>query len=367
MGAQLYSSPVGGLDGAVQTREKIVPQRLGIDTYSLRSQGWDASKFLDYSARLGLDNVHYSDPLIFGAFDSQDFARLKSQADDLGLAIEVGLGSINKYAFGFHADRGTAESQLLHMIDAATQTGSAVVRCFLGDHHERTGDVSLRQHMDECVRTLKAVASQARDAGIHIALENHGGVDLLARELRELVEEAGTDYVGVCLDTGNPAYAGENPVQTVEILAPYAVTSHVRDTAIWESEDGAFAQWTVLGEGNVDLPRILAIMSDKAPNCPIDLETITGLAPSALTYLQSTSVFWSMYPDMLAVDLARFVALAREGKRRGIGPRKQIETAWGVRAIPPELIEPLRAQQLVDFESSVTYARESLGLGVRGR
>ena len=182
-----------------------------------------------------------------------------------------------------------------------------------------------------------------------------------------MVEEAGTDYVGVCLDTGNPAYAGENPVQTVEVLAPYAVTSHIRDTAVWESVEGAFAQWTVMGEGNVDLPAILAIMSEIAPNCPIDLETITGIAPSTLTYLQPTSNFWTMYPHMLAVDLARFISLARDGKRRGIGPRKQVELPWGVREIPPELVEPLRKQQLADFESSVTFAREKLGLGVRGR
>ncbi len=34
--------------------------RLGIDSYSLRWQGWDAFQLLEYSARLGLDNVHFS-------------------------------------------------------------------------------------------------------------------------------------------------------------------------------------------------------------------------------------------------------------------------------------------------------------------
>ncbi len=344
-----------------------MPQRLGIDTYSLRSQGWSASEFLEYSARLGLDNVHYSDPLIFGDFNPQVLSDLKSQADDLGLVIEVGMGSIDAFASGFRAKRGSADEQLLQMIVAARHTGSRVIRCFLGDHHERSGEVSIRQHMDECVRVLKCIAPQARDAGIRIAVENHGGVDLLARELRELVEEAGTDYVGVCLDTGNPAYGGENPVVSVEILAPYAVTSHFRDTAVWESESGAFAQWTVLGAGNVDLYRMLDIMADKAPHCPIDLETITGLAPSALDYFEPSSQFWSMFPDMLGKDFARFVALAREGARNGIGPRAQVEVPWGIRDIPSDMVEPLRIQQLADFESSVRFARDTLGLGVRGR
>lgn len=122
-----------------------------------------------------------------------------------------------------------------------------------------------------------------------------------------------------------------------------------------------------MGEGNVDLSAILAIMSEKVPNCPIDLETITGIAPSEVTYLDPTSNFWSMYPDMPAVDLVRFISLARDGTRRGIGPRKQVELPWGVREIPAELVEPLRKQQLADFESSVAFAREKLGLGARGR
>jgi len=35
--------------------------RLGLDSYSLRWQGWDAFQFLDYAAKLGLDNVQFSE------------------------------------------------------------------------------------------------------------------------------------------------------------------------------------------------------------------------------------------------------------------------------------------------------------------
>ncbi|HEY3109066.1 MAG TPA: sugar phosphate isomerase/epimerase, partial [Chloroflexota bacterium] len=208
----------------------------------------------------------------------------------------------------------------------------------------------------------RAVGPKAHAAGVKIAVENHGGVDLLARELRWLIEEAGPDYVGACLDTGNPAYGGEDPLLATEILAPYAVSSHVRDTAVWESEEGAFAQWTVMGQGCVDIRRILAILAEQAPSCPVDLEIITGGNPAPVPYLTPESGFWSMYPDMLAQDFARFVALAKEGSRRGLGPRQQAVLARGAEPTP-EWVQ----QQRRDFEASVTYSREELGLGQRGR
>jgi sugar phosphate isomerase/epimerase len=339
-----------------------MPQRLGIDSYSLRSQGWDAFQFLEYSARIGLDNVHFSERRNFASLEPEYLRELRARADGLGLAIEVGMGSFDRHAESFRADLGSGEEQLGQMVDAAVICGSPVVRCFLGAQTERRGSVPFKQHLEESVRTLKAVAPRARAAGVKIAVENHGGVDLLARELRWLIEEAGPDYVGACLDTGNPAYGGEDPVLSTEILAPYAVSSHVRDTAVWESDDGAFAQWTVMGQGCVDIARILEILAEQAPACPVDLEIITGGNPAPVSYLKPEAGFWSMYPDMLAQDFARFVALAKEGTRRGLGPRQQVVLPRGGEPTP-EFVR----QQLDDFEASVAYSRERLGLGRRGR
>jgi sugar phosphate isomerase/epimerase len=339
-----------------------MPQRLGIDSYSLRSQGWDAFQLLEYSAGLGLDNVHFSERRNLASLDPDYLRRLRARADELGLTLEVGMRSFDRHAEWFEPELGSGEEQLGQMIEAATICGSPIVRCFLGGQVDRHGRVPFKQHLEECLRTLRAVAPKARAAGVKIAVENHGGVDLLARELRWLIEEAGPDYVGACIDTGNPAYGGEDPVLTTEILAPYAVSSHVRDTAVWESEEGAFAQWTVLGEGNVDIRRILAILAEQAPHCPVDLEIITGGNPAPVPYLRPDAEHWSMYPDMLAQDFARFVALARDGTRRGLGPRQQVVLTRGAEP-NADYVE----QQRRDFERSVAYARQPLGLGQRGR
>lgn len=338
--------------------------RLGIDTYSLKDQGWDAFQMLDYAAGMGLDNVHFSERGNFASLEPGYLRRLKAHADSLGLTVEVGMGSFNRYAVSFKPELGSGEQQLADMIDAATIMGSPVVRCYMGMEVDRTGKVPFTEQLEECVRTLRAVAPKAREAGIRIGVENHGGVDLLARELRDLIETVGTDVAGACLDTGNPAYGAEDPLLSAEILAPYVVTSHVRDTRIWADERGAQAQWAPLGQGNVDLPGILKILQHTAPHVPVDLEIITGRSPKALPYFDRSSAFWTVYPQMLAQDFARFVALAANGTP---GALDQVTVAGNLANQPAEARQAFQEQQLRHFETSVQYARNTLGLGERGR
>src|SRR5881396_1002280 len=107
-----------------------MPQRLGIDSYSLRSQGWDAFQFLQYSAALGLDNVHFSERQNFASLEAEYLRRLRAKADELGLTIEVGMGSFDRHSESFRAELGSGEEQLGQMVDAAVICGSPVVRCY---------------------------------------------------------------------------------------------------------------------------------------------------------------------------------------------------------------------------------------------
>jgi sugar phosphate isomerase/epimerase len=337
--------------------------RLGIDSYSIRWQGWDAFQTLEYAAGLGLDVVHFSERRNFASLEPDYLLSVKHRADELGLQLEVGMGSFDRFSASFRSEHGSGEAQLSAMLQAAKIVGSPVVRCFLGTGADRTGPTPFAQHVEECARTLRTVASLAGDLGIKIAVENHGGVDFLARELKALVEEVGFQTVGVCLDTGNPAYGGEDPVLSAEVLAPYVISSHVRDTRIWETANGALAQWAPLGQGNVNLKRIIAILAERAPNPPIDLEIITGSDPRSLPYLDPASDFWRAYPNMLAQDFARFVAVAKTGPGQ---PLDQLIAPYNLEGLSGPQLEAMRAQQRDHFAASVRYAKDVLELGDRG-
>ncbi len=339
--------------------------RLGIDTFSLRWQGWDAFQFLEYAAGSGLENVHFSERGNLASLDEGYLRALKHRAEALGVTIELGMLSFDRHARLFNPALGTGERQLGDMARAANMVGSPIVRCVLGSAEDRVGPVPWQEHLAECVRTLRAAAPVARELGIKFAVENHGGVDLLARELRALIEAAGPDVAGACLDTGNPVYGGEDPVLSAEILAPYVLSTHVRDSRVWAVEDGALVQWVPVGQGHVDLGRILAILAERAPDAPVDLEIIAGVPPKHLAYLDPASDYWRLYPEMSAADFARFLALVRRGQP---GPLDQLMAPAGVRGQPTgDLGERLKAQQLRQFEESVRYCREVLGIGEPGR
>ena len=341
--------------------------RLGVDAYSLRWQGWNAFQLLDYSARLGLDNVQFSERGFLASLDEGYLRSLRAHADELGLSLEIGMLSFDRFSGIFSSAHGTAEQQLSDTIRAAKILGSSIVRCVLGNQADRLGPIPYETHVEEGLRVLRAVSSLARDLEITLAVENHGGVDFLARELKAFVEEAGTDYVGVCLDTGNPAAAGEDPVLAAEVLASYVVSSHVRDSRVWPVPEGAMVQWVPVGQGCVDLRRILAILSESAPTAPVNLEIITGVPshPRLVPYLDPESDFWGRYPAMLARDLARFIRLAARGKPE---PLEQITLPTGARFPPANDVgEQFRAQQRRHLEESVSYAMTVLGVGERAQ
>ena len=74
--------------------------------------------------------------------------------------------------------------------------------------------------------------------------------DQQARELKNLIEGAGPDIIGVCLDSGNPVWTIEDPHLTLETLAPYVLTSHMRDSALWRTPEGVAVRWVRMGDGN---------------------------------------------------------------------------------------------------------------------
>jgi 3-oxoisoapionate decarboxylase len=334
--------------------------KLGVDSFSLRWQGWDAFRILEYAASQGLDNVHFSERRFFTSLEEEYLLALRRRAEELRLTIEVGMLSFDKYAGAFDASLGSGEEQLATMARAARVVGSRVVRCVLGFQADRLGAVPFEQHLEECVRALRAAGPVARECGVRFAIENHGGVDLLARELKALIEAAGTDIAGACLDTGNPTYGGEDPVLSAEVLGPLIVSSHVRDSRVWKVEDGAMAQWVPMGQGDVDTRRIVQLMGREAPEAPVDLEIITGGGPKHIPYLDAGSDYWKMYPQMPAPDFARFVALAEQGEAR---PLEQLVLQRGPGVQPDEA---LKAQQRRHFEESVAYCKRELGLGERG-
>ncbi len=332
--------------------------RLGVDTYSIRGFRWKAFRQVDYAGRLKLDAVQIRQA-DFESLDEAYLRKLKAYADGFGILLEPGFGCICPLSERWNGKRqGTPQKYLLEVIRVTRTLGAGAAKVFMGYGGDRGGRHPIPAMMEATINALASVRSQALDAGVKIAIENHG--DLRAAEARTIIEEAGQDFVGACLDSGNPVRLLEDPLMALEILGPYTVTTHIRDSALWEHPRGAVVQSVALGDGSIDFPRFVARFRELCPKAPFLLEIITGGRPWVVPYLEPE--IWKQFPTTPAAEFARFVALVKRGR-----PFSGGMFIGGAGKQPPEYEAALREQQRVDLEQSLDYAKKTLGVGVRWR
>lgn len=283
--------------------------KLGIDIFSLRSQNWTPFQYLDYCAARQVQVVHFSEIRFLGSLEPANLIAVRQHAAKLGMQVEIGMTSICPTSKMFNPSLGSAEQQLTNMITAAKTIGSPIVRAVLGSADDRKNG-AIEAHIDDVVQVLRSVRPKAVDEGIKIAIENHAG-DMQARELKSLVEKAGPDFVGVCLDSGNPLWTIEDPHLTLEVLHPYVLTSHVRDSAVWKTPQGAAVTWVQMGRGNVDIDSYVRKYVELCPDKALSMESIL-LGPRILPYREPA--FWDAYRQTPAWEFERYLEIAERGK-----------------------------------------------------
>lgn len=326
--------------------------KLGIDNFAVRAMKWKADALIDYAAELKTDSLFITDLDAFENFEAAYLRDLRRKAADKGLQIQLGTWSICPTSRTFNNKWGTAEEHLGLAIRVAEALGSPVVRVVLGNMDDRRTPGGIEARIEDTVKVCKVLRNRAVDAGVKIAVENHAG-DMQARELVQLIEAAGRDYVGANMDSGNATWTLEHPIASLEILGPYALTTSLRDSAVWQSENGATVQWTAMGDGNVDLKEYFRIFRELCPGVPVHIETISGFNRE-FAYLKPE--FWGIFPNMKASELARFEALARQGK-----PRERWQAPEGTPRAEAE-----QSYQKAEVERSIQYCKEVLGLGLKG-
>lgn len=328
--------------------------QLGLDNFAVRDMKWKAPQLIDYAAQLKTDSLFITD---FGPFEKTDDAYLgdlRKMATDKGIQIYLGSWSICPTSKAWRKDKlwDTAEEHLALGIRMARALGSPAFRVVLGNADDRKSEGGINARIADTVKVLKSQRSLAVDSGVKIAVENHAG-DMHSTELVRLIEDAGKDYVGANLDSGNACWTLEDPLQNLEHLGPYALTTSLRDSAVWEYEEGAKVQWTAMGEGTIDLKKYFARFDELCPGVPVHIETISGFA-RPFPYLRPD--FWKPYATIPVAEFAQFVALAKKGK-----PFATVKNPEG-----KDRTETNQLSQKAEIERSIKYCREVLGLGLKG-
>lgn len=150
---------------------------------------------------------------------------------------------------------------LISNIHIAKEIGAKAMRICCGSRRTRIADWQL--HKEKLLPLLQKATSVAEEQGVALAIENH--IDFLADELVDLLTTVNSPFLGVCLDTANNLRVFEDPVNVAKKLVPFVKATHIKDIRAERGQDPkTFAFWpsVPLGEGLIDIPKILNILKE---------------------------------------------------------------------------------------------------------
>ncbi|HEY1493901.1 MAG TPA: sugar phosphate isomerase/epimerase [Candidatus Solibacter sp.] len=329
---------------AVPLMEAATPRRttMGLTSDSFQSIRFSspqnllaADRLMELAATVGAAGAH-------GGMTSIDFdwaKKTRRMKEELGMYLEI-------QTFLPREDPAVFE----HAVQVAKAAGATSLRvvCLLGRRYEmfdRLADWNTA--VDGFHRQIRAAVPIVEKYKMPLGIENHK--DWLVDQQVALMRQYSSEYLGVCLDTGNNMAVLDDPMETVEKLAPYTFNVHFKDMAVEEYGKGILLSEVPLGEGLLDLRRIVATVRRAKPNVAFSLEMITR-DPLEVPCL--TDKYWATFEGRSGSYLARALSVVRANKPRRPLPR--------ITGLSPE--DRLK----LEFElvtRSITYAREQLGMG----
>jgi len=289
--------------------------------------------FLEHCHRLGAGGIQV--PL--GSWDAECAARVRRQADEYGMYIE-GITSPPRDA----ADLARFEAEMR----TAALVGAKAVRTAIlpGRRYEFFDSAEqFRQFDRQARRSVELAAPVAERHRVRLAIENHK--DHRVAERLDLLKRVSSQWVGACVDLGNSLALLEDPMEVVEAYAPWAMAVHLKDQAVREYQDGFLLADVPLGQGFLDLKRMVDVLRKAKPQLCFTLELITR-DPLKVPCL--TEKYWTTFAATPARDLARTLRLVRQHQARTL-------PEVGSRSLEAQV-----AQEDRNLEESLRFARQRL-------
>jgi len=179
-----------------------------------------------------------------------------------------------------------------------------------------------------------------------VGIENHK--DWRADELVDLLRSVDSPYLGACVDFGNNLALLEDPLEVVKKLAPFAVTTHLKDMALQPYPGGFELSEVPLGAGIFPLAQMIGVVRSARPDVPLCLEMITR-DPLKVPFLDEA--YWATYEKR---DEARIQAF-----REGVLSKASAEP---LPRISGGTYQTMLAAEDENIRRSTTFARKTLHL-----
>lgn len=178
--------------------------------------------FVDDCAKMQLDGTELTSYYFPTPATNAYLTELRRHCFRLGLDVSgTAVGNDFCHPPGERRDREIASVK--QWIDHSAVLGAPVIRIFSGSAKpNQTPEDAHRlavAGMEEC-------CEYAGKRGIHLALENHGGLTTTAAGMLKLVKDVQSPWFGVNFDSGN--FRGEDVYAELAEIAPYAVNAQIK-------------------------------------------------------------------------------------------------------------------------------------------
>jgi sugar phosphate isomerase/epimerase len=217
----------------------------------------------DVTMRKLLDLGLLTAQLYMNDLDSKNAASLRQSLDKHKIeATSLVIGGPGKESWDFYdgpltiglLPRDTRAARIAHIkkaSDFAKLTGIPAVQTHCGFIPENPNDRLYKETVD----AMREVAAYCKQNGQNFRYETGQETPItLIRAIRDV----GTDNQGINFDLANLImYGKSNPVDAIELLAPYIQGIHAKD-GLWPVNPHDLGQEVPIGKGKVDFPRIIA-------------------------------------------------------------------------------------------------------------
>ena len=319
---------------------------IGNSSYSLRSQAdrraglkepfIDPLRLLEHCREIGAGGVQTS----LSSTDRGYLSQVRKLAEKYGMYIEVNTRLPREQ---------TDLDDFKKAVQAARDVGALALRAVtLGGRRYETFDTAdaFLKFTQQAWKSLALAEPIVRRQRMKLAIENHK--DWRAEELVALLKRLSSESVGVTLDTGNNIALLDDPVKTVEALAPYAYSVHLKDMAVEAYENGFLLSEVPFGDGFLDLKKIVQTVQRSQPNTRFTLEMITR---DPLEIPVFSEKYWTTFATLPGHDLAMMLVTVKNNKPSKPLPR--------ISQLSPE--QQLQAEE-DNVRSCLAYAVSVLGI-----
>lgn len=304
------------------------------DSFTISRPQRTALEFLEYSYARGAGGVQAN----LASFEPDYLKKVRQRAEELGMYLEV-LTSLPK------EDTTPFENT----VKAAREAGALGLRavCLGGRRYETFSALDQWKAFvtDSKARIARTVPILDKHR-LPLGLENHK--DWTMEEMVPLMKQYSSEYFGACIDFGNNIALLDDPMDVIESLTPFVINTHIKDMGVEEYPDGFLLSEVPLGQGILDLKRIVGMILKRRPQTKFSLDHLTR-NPLLIPCL--TEKYWVTFTERSGKYLARTLAMVRKNKPATPLPRIDGLDQAGRLRLETESVS-----------QCVAYARDQLGL-----